>query len=213
MPSDKYEKECWRDGKFLAGFDESGYGCIGLHLTVAGAIFEKGFVFADLPGLNDSKKLTESQRFSLEAQIKDKAFWWFCKSATAAEVDAAKTGTDNVYWLRFRMIEDHIKENRAAMPKNFVSLMDGNKALRLDTDSRCLVKGDALCYSIAAASILAKCEKDRLAYEVDKEYPMYGFAEHKGYYNAAHVKAIEKYGFSPHHRRTYCRNITPGTGV
>lgn len=206
MANDKYEQQCWAAGLVVAGIDEAGYGCLAGSLFTAGVILPSGFDFSELPDLNDSKQLTQGQRFKLEPKIKKLATHWFVCEATAAEVDE-----ENAYWLRFRLAEDYINKHRAELPAGLVCIMDGNQALRVNgIDSQCLIKGDTLCFSIAAASVLAKCAKDRQMIMLDKDFPQYGWASNKGYGSPGHKDAISKHGFTPHHRRKYCKNIKIG---
>ena len=208
MATDQFERECWAEGKLLCGLDESGMGCLAGHMTVAGVIFPKDFDFKTLPGLNDSKQLTEEKRFELEPLIKKFAQYWFCEFATAPETDTCKADGSNIYWLRFKMMQDHLDKNRGKMPEGFVTYMDGNKSLSIkNVENRCMVKGDSAILSIAAASILAKACKDRHMNEAEVEFPGFGFASNKGYWSQAHEEAIIRLGPTPIHRRVYLRNI------
>jgi ribonuclease HII len=200
MADNSREQTCWAAGQLVCGIDEAGYGCLAGRMWVAGVVFGKGYDFSQLAGLNDSKQLTEEVRFRLEPIVKRDARWWFCASASPAEIDA-----ENAYWLRFRKAEERIL---AEEWDKVVFLMDGDHALRLPSlDSRCLKKGDAQCLTIAAASILAKCAKDREMIKLDGDFPKYGWAQNKGYGTPDHKAAIEKFGLTEHHRRKYCRNI------
>ena len=208
MATDQFERECWAEGKLLAGFDESGMGCLAGHMTVAGVIFPKNFDFSFLPGLDDSKKLTEEKRFELEPLIKKSALHWFCSEATAAETDACKTATFNIYWLRFKMIEDYLFENAAILPTNIITYMDGNKPLvKNHYENRCMVKGDSKVLTISAASVLAKCRKDAHMNVASELYPEFGFSVNKGYWSKEHEEAIIEFGPTPIHRLLYLRNI------
>lgn len=204
MPSRKYEEEQWAANKLLLGLDESGYGCYAGSQFVAGCVFPSGYDFSALPGLNDSKKLTEEKRFELEPIIKRDALKWFVVETTAAEFDAA----DNKFWLRFIALRDYITIHRDEFPPNIMTLMDGNKALVVEgIENKSLTKGDLHCYTIAAASVLAKTAKDRQMIALDADFPQYGWVRNKGYHSDEHKAAIQKFGFTLHHRQSYCRSI------
>lgn len=212
MATDQLERECWAAGKLLCGVDEAGYGCLAGSLHVASVVFPANHDFSTLKGLNDSKKISDQQRFQLEPLIKQTALWWSCESATAAEIDAA-AGTDrNVYWMRFELAERAINFFLSENPVQTTLVMDGNKALRIPgADSRFLVQGDAKCLTIAAASVLAKCAKNREMAALHEQHPEYGWDRNNGYWKADHVAAIEKLGFTDYHRRSYCSKIKQPT--
>jgi ribonuclease HII len=200
MIGNEYEIDSWSNGRLLLGCDESGYGCISGSMFVAGVVFPPHFNFTALQQLNDSKVLSENRRFVLEQDILKSALHYFCKEVTVAEIDAGSP-----YHLRFEAARE------MAMKIDILAtldvLMDGNVTLQLPQafSSKALIKGDGKCFTIAAASIIAKCAKDRQMRALDKEFPVYGWASNKGYESAAHKSAILKYGLSPHHRRTYCK--------
>lgn len=207
MATDQLERECWAEGRTLLSCDESGFGCIAGRMYCAGVVFPIDYDFGRLPGLNDSKELSDEKRFELEPLIKQDALWWFCEAATAAEIDAGEGTPHNVYWLRFELAERAINNHLFENPRPIV-LMDGNKALRLPGwDSRCLVKADLYCKTTSAASVLAKCAKNREMDVLHKQYPEYGWNSNKGYWKKEHVVAIEKFGFTEYHRRSYCKRI------
>jgi len=209
MPSRKYEEEQWANDKLLLGCDEAGLGSLSGPQFVAGCVFPAGYDFSALDGLNDSKKLTEEKRFELEPLIKRDAVKWFIVETTAAEFNAA----DNCYWLRFFALQDYITQHLAEFPPNIMTLMDGDKALKIDgLENKNLTKGDLHCYTIAAASVLAKTAKDRQMIALDKEFPQYGWAQNKGYGSPKHQEAIRKFGLTPHHRIKYCSRILEEEG-
>lgn len=208
MATDQLERECWAEGRLLCAWDEAGYGSICGNLYCSGVIFPADYDFSRLPGLDDSKKLSDKKRFELEPLIKRDAAWWCCESATAAEIDTAAGTERNVYWMRFELAERAINFHLLGFQPRPTLMMDGNKALRVDGfDSRCMVKADQHVLSVSAASVLAKCAKNREMEELHNQHPEYGWNQNKGYWKADHVAAIERLGFTEHHRRSYCKKI------
>lgn len=193
------EKQSWANGKLLLACDEAGYGCLAGSMFVAGVAFPKDFDFSKLPKLNDSKALTEKQRFALEEPIRSSAEYWFCCEITPTEIDNGKP-----YYIRFQTAELKIVELDIIGKVDVI--MDGNIPLKVHgARSSCLVKGDSKCLSIAAASVLAKCAKDRQMIELDSVHPEYGWASNKGYESQLHRDAIIEHGLTRFHRRSYCK--------
>ena len=188
-----YENEFKQEGiEIVAGVDEAGRGPLVGPVSVAAVILPLGL---KLDKINDSKKLTESQRVTIYEQIR--------KNAIAVEsilVEPAKIDEMNILqatiWGMYQVLE---KLN----PKPQGVLIDAVKLPQLKMPSKSIIKGDALSASIAAASIVAKVERDLYMAELDKEYPVYGFAKHKGYGTAEHIAAIKKYGPCPAHRKSF----------
>jgi ribonuclease HII len=205
MISTAYELASWSDGRLLLGCDEAGYGCIAGSMFVAGVVFDKDFDFKELATLNDSKALTEKKRFYLEGIIRKSALHFFCKEVSASEIDAGRP-----YHLRFDVAKAEIEKIQFISSLDVI--MDGNVSVALPSahSSKCLVKGDGKCLSIAAASVLAKCAKDRQMLFLHKEFPVYGWDGNKGYESSGHREAILKHGLSPHHRRSYCKKYLGG---
>ena len=204
MASNELELEAWRNGKLLLGVDESGYGCLAGSMYIAGVIFPKDYDFTKLKGLNDSKKMTERRRFELETIIQADAFWYFVAEATPAEIDST-----NVYYLRFEKAAEAIEAN-TNLPQNLDLYVDGNvpiKFTKLQLHCNTLVKGDSFSLSIAAASVLAKCAKDRQMLSLHDSFPDYGWKINKGYWSVDHVNALKSSGLTVYHRKTYCRKI------
>lgn len=177
----------------VCGIDEAGRGPLAGPVVAAAVVLPPDI---ELPGLNDSKKLSAAKRERLyEALMGDDRI---IKSVAQASVDEI----DKLNILR----ATHLAMRRAAEglnpPADFC-LIDGLPVPDFPLPSQNVVKGDARCLCIAAASILAKVTRDRLMQELDHEYPMYGFARHAGYGTAAHLKALREYGITPHHRRSF----------
>lgn len=199
-------EELWRDedplraeGKVLCGVDEAGAGPLMGPVYAAAVILPRE---AELPGLNDSKKLTEKRREALYDLILDQAIAWSVARAEAAEIDALNI-------LNARMLA----MNRAIeglSRKADLYLIDGNRdhgtKVAIQVPHTLLVGGDGRSASIAAASILAKVSRDRYVAEVlDKEYPQYQFAKHKGYGTKLHYAMLDEFGPCPEHRRTFLK--------
>ncbi len=188
-----YERKYWDMGKtVVAGVDEAGRG------PLAGAVFSAAVVLhpgADIEGLDDSKKLSEKKREYLFDVIKEKALYWNIASVDEKTIDRINI-LESAY-LAFA----YALNGLPVMPE--IALIDGNRAKNIPTEFETIVKGDSLSRSIAAASILAKVARDRYITELDKVYPEYGFAKHKGYPTKEHLEAVKKYGPCPIHRLTF----------
>lgn len=189
----------------ICGCDEAGAGPLAGPVYAAAVILPFG---VDIPGLNDSKQLTEKKRESLFPVIQQTAVAWAVASVSAAEIDAA-----DILSARIKAMELAISQ---LSPKADFALIDGNrdhgKSASITLAHQCIVKGDSLSASIAAASILAKVSRDRMMAELDKTYPQYGFAQHKGYGTKAHYEALRRFGPCPIHRRTFLKRFESGEG-
>ena len=176
----------------VCGVDEAGRGPLAGPVYAAAVILDP----ADLPeGLNDSKKLSEKKREYLYDVIIEKALAYKIVSVDAAEID--KINILNASLKAFSLAVDGLSQ------KPDYVLFDGNRAPQMTIPFEAVVKGDAKVQAIAAASVLAKVARDRYITEMDKIYPEYGFAGHKGYPTKEHKAAVEKYGPSPIHRLTF----------
>lgn len=177
----------------VCGIDEAGRGPLAGPVVAAAAVLPEGY---ELAGLNDSKKLTARQREKLyEALMTDDRVQKSVAMASVQEIDEL-----NILYAT------HLAMRRAAQglsPLPDFCLIDGLAVPNFPIPSQNLVKGDARCLSIAAASILAKVTRDRYMAELDKEFPQYGFARHAGYGTAAHLQAIREHGITIHHRRSF----------
>lgn len=189
----EYEKKYWDKGYTLvAGIDEAGRGPLAGAVFAAAVVFEPGVV---VEGINDSKKLTEKKREELFDVIKEKALYW-----SIVAVDEKVIDEINILQATYKAFAESLN-SLPEMPQ--IALIDGNRAKNIPTEFETIVKGDSHSQSIAAASILAKVARDRYIVELDKEYPQYGFAKHKGYPTKDHLDAVAQFGPSPIHRLTF----------
>ncbi len=178
--------------KLIAGVDEAGRGPLAGAVYAAAVVFDEGVY---IEGVNDSKKLTEKKREKLFDEIITKA-----KCYSIFSVDEKTIDEVNILNATYMAFAGAIK---GLNPACDFALIDGNRAKNIPVPFETVVKGDSLSFSIAAASILAKVARDRYITEVDKLYPEYGFAKHKGYGTKDHLEAIAKYGPCPIHRMTF----------
>lgn len=176
----------------IAGVDEAGRG------PLAGPVIA-GAVILDprrpIPGLADSKKLTEKQRESLFQEIRQHALAWSVGRATVAEIDEINILQASLLAMRRAVAALRIQPTLA--------LVDGNQCPKLMCPSKTIVRGDELEPAISAASIVAKVLRDRLMVYLDRKYPQYGFARHKGYSTSAHMQALVEHGPSRIHRLSF----------
>lgn len=176
-----------------AGCDEAGRGPLAGPVLAAAVILPRNFL---LPGLNDSKKLSEKIRIELELGIKDQALAWAIASCSPEEID------------RINILQASITAMHRALDKlqlrPDIILADGNRFRPYPfIPHRCFVKGDARYASIAAASVLAKNERDRIMRQLATEFPGYGWEHNMAYPTAKHRQAIRELGITPHHRRSF----------
>lgn len=198
MPDYAYEIHASQNGfKAICGVDEAGRGPLAGPVCAAAVILPEG---AEIEGLNDSKKLTEKRRETLFDIVKETAVAWSVAYADVDEIE--KYNILNATFLAMNRAIEGLQ-----IPADF-ALIDGNrvpKGIKIPCET--VVKGDSLSMSIAAASILAKVSRDRLMLELDAEYPMYGFAKHKGYGTAEHMDLIRAFGPSKHHRPSFLKKL------
>lgn len=189
----------------ICGCDEAGAGPLAGPVYAAAVILPFG---ADIPGLNDSKQLSEKKREALFPVIQQTAVAWAIASVSAQEIDAT-----DILTARIQAMERAISQ---LSPRVDFALIDGNrghgKGAAITLDHQCVVKGDSLSASIAAASILAKVSRDRVMVELDGQYPQYGFAKHKGYGTKAHYEALRRFGPCAIHRRTFLTRLAEEEG-
>lgn len=193
----EYEKEALCQGfKCVCGIDEAGRGPLCGPVCAAAVILP---IDCEIEGINDSKKLSEKKRDALYDVITQKAIAY-----SVVMVDAATIDEINILQATFKAMREAV--DRLAV-KPDIALIDGNGKPGLSIEERTIVKGDAKSISIAAASILAKVTRDRYCIELDKKYPEYQFAKHKGYGTKLHYEMIAQYGICPEHRRTFLKKI------
>lgn len=189
-----FEQEYYEQGyQLVAGCDEAGRGPLAGPVVAAAVILPS---HCAIEALNDSKKLTEKKRLGLETEIKEKAVAWSVARIEHDEIDA------------INILEASLKAMKTALftlsQNAEVVLIDGPFGLHQDEIPQLAIKkGDALSASIAAASILAKNERDRIMVAYDALYPVYGFKKHKGYPTAFHREMIKTHGYSPIHRKSF----------
>ncbi|MBO5129728.1 MAG: ribonuclease HII [Oscillospiraceae bacterium] len=180
----------------ICGVDEAGRGPLAGPVCAAAVILPAG---EQLPGLNDSKKLTDKKRRELFPIIKEKAIAWGIGFATHQEIDEI-----NILQATYLAMERALEQLSV---KPDLALIDGNRAKDFGIPVQTVVKGDSLSANIAAASILAKVTRDDLMLEMAKEYPGYGFEVHKGYGTKAHYEALRAQGLCAIHRMTFLKKF------
>ncbi len=176
----------------IAGIDEVGRGCIVGPVVAAAVILDPA---RPIPGLTDSKKLSEKKRSLLAREIKANALCWAVARADASEIDRI-----NILQATFVAMQRAF--NQLSMRPDYV-MVDGNRLPAIDCPGEAVVGGDALIAEISAASILAKVARDEEMATLDLFYPGYGFAVHKGYPTKAHLAALAQLGVTPLHRTSY----------
>jgi len=193
-----HEDEAWAAGALrVAGLDEVGRGALAGPVVVAATIFPVG---TRLGGLRDSKLLTPARRAALDIVIRQHV-----SSVTVERIEADEVDRLNVLEATLLAMSRAIE--RLSPPPDFL-LVDALRLPGVTIPQRRLVHGDRVCASIAAASIVAKVERDRLMVEFEATYPYYGFGDHKGYGTRAHLAALETRGPCPIHRRSF-RRVLP----
>ena len=187
------ETGLWNEGLRVAGIDEVGRGPLAGPVVTACVSIPRDRL---VPGVDDSKKLTEKKRESLYPLLLDAADY-----AETCFLPPSVIDEINILNATKRAMETCAADFRG------VFLVDAVQGLHLPGEARPLIHGDALSYMIGAASIVAKVARDHYMIELDEKYPMYGFAHNKGYGTAEHIAALKKYGPCPEHRRTFIRNF------
>lgn len=191
------ENEIYDSGvSLICGVDEAGRGPLAGPVCAAAVILPRGI---EIAGLNDSKKLSEKKREKLYDEICDKAISFGIAFATVDEIE--KLNILNAAMLAM---------NRAIAqldPQPELALIDGNRNSAIEIRSQCIVKGDAKCADIAAASILAKVTRDRYMLEMAEKYPEYHFEQHKGYGTKLHYEALREHGPCEVHRPSFLRKM------
>lgn len=188
------ERGLWAEGHVVAGIDEVGRGPLaGPVVTACVSIPQDKLV----PGVDDSKKLSEKRREALYPQL----------LAAAEYAETCFIWPEEIDGINILNATKKAMETCAAAFRGDVILVDAVQGLRLPCEARALIHGDALSYMIGAASVVAKVTRDRYMIEMDAQYPMYGFARNKGYGTAEHIAAIRRFGPCPLHRRSFIGKI------
>ena len=180
----------------LAGVDEAGRGPLAGPVCAAACILPHNL---EIPGLNDSKKLSPQKREALYDVIIKSAVSYGIAFATVEEIESL-----NILNATFLAMNRALSQ---LSPQPALALIDGNRNSGISIPSRCVVKGDSLCADIAAASVLAKVTRDRYMLTMAEQYPEYGFEKHKGYGTAQHYAALRQFGPSPIHRPSFLRKM------
>lgn len=188
----RFENEAYAQGyRAIVGTDEVGRGPLAGPIAAAAVVLPRG---VEILGINDSKKLSEKRREALAEEIKAKALAYKIAEVSSAEIDRVNI---------LHAAERAMKEAVEALPFGDYLLVDGQNQLDVRLPVRNLIGGDSISISIAAASIIAKVYRDHLMVQLDSVYPQYNFAQNKGYGTADHYAALQKYGPSPVHRRSF----------
>lgn len=192
------ENSIYKDGyKYICGIDEAGRGPLAGPVAIASVIMPCNSM---IEGVNDSKKISEKKRELIYEKITEEAISWSVSIIDQKEIDEI-----NILNATKKGLTNSIRNLKV---KPNIILVDALE--HIDTCGipyKSIVKGDAKCYSIAAASIIAKVTRDRIMRQCDEIYPEYGFAKHKGYGTAYHIQAIKEYGLCPLHRRSFTKKF------
>lgn len=183
----------------ICGVDEAGRGPLAGPVCAAAVILPEHL---DIPGLTDSKKLTDKKRRELFPVIKEQAIAYGIAFATEAEIDEV-----NILQATFLAMRRAIAQLEG---KADFALIDGNRETEFGVPCMTVVKGDSLSANIAAASVLAKVTRDLYMEELAQQYPQYGFDVHKGYGTKRHYEALDQHGISPVHRRSFLKKYIDG---
>lgn len=182
---------------YICGIDEAGRGPLAGPVVVASVIMQRDSM---IEGVNDSKKVSEKKREELYDKIIEEAISYGIGVIDQKEIDEINILEATKKGLTISLKELKVKPN--------IILVDALKGINtLGIPYQSIIKGDALCYSISAASILAKVTRDRMMRQWDEIYQQYGFEKHKGYGTAAHIAAIKEYGLCPIHRKSFTKNF------
>ena len=193
----EYEKE-YGVYSYICGIDEAGRGPLAGPVVAGAVILPKD---CRILYINDSKKLSEKRRNELFDIIKEEAVTY-----GIGIIDAARIDEINILQATYEAMRSAINNLN---PSPDILLNDAVTIPKVDIKQVPIIKGDAKSISIAAASVLAKVTRDRIMEEYDKKYPEYGFAKHKGYGTKQHIQALEQFGASPIHRRTFITKFVP----
>ena len=191
------DKRIYSEGiENVCGVDEAGRGPLAGPVCAAACILPVGL---EIPGLDDSKKLSPQKREELYDVIVESALSYGIAFSSVEEIEAL-----NILNATFLAMNRAIEQ---LSPQPALALIDGNRNSGIRIPSRCVVKGDSLCADIAAASVLAKVTRDRYMLSMAEEYPQYGFEKHKGYGTALHYSALRSYGPCPIHRPSFLKKM------
>ncbi|MCC8131676.1 MAG: ribonuclease HII [Oscillospiraceae bacterium] len=195
----EFDRQFDSEANLIVGIDEAGRGPLAGDVYAAAVVFDRETVIG---GINDSKKLSPKKREALFDVIKDKALSYSIATATVEEIE--ELNILEAAMLAMRRAYDGLGID----PDKAVALIDGNRSPKLPCRCQTIIHGDALSQSIAAASVLAKVQRDRYMVELSEKYPEYQFEKHKGYGTKLHYEMIKKYGISEVHRRSFLKNLS-----
>ena len=199
-PTLERERALWAAGcRFVAGIDEVGRGPLAGPVVAAAVVLAPGQT--ELEDVNDSKQMTAAARDRAAVLIRSTALAWAVAAASPREIDRYNIRRATALAMRRAL-------TRLACIPDYI-LIDGNPMPELDRPHEAIVKGDARCQSIAAASVLAKVVRDRLMERLAPRYPVFGWAENKGYATAEHLAAIDAHGPCRHHRSSFEPVVQP----
>lgn len=209
LPNFSYEIPLWGKGMTVIGIDEVGRGAFAGPVAVGGVVFSPNLIGSDIDhllslGINDSKKITAKKREELNLTIKELAAAWHISFISVERIN--ETGIGKATFEGMKEVVNTLK----LKARNPYLLIDAFKIPEIAVPQMGIIRGDSLSISIAAASIIAKVERDRLMAELGKKYLHYAWEKNKGYGTLIHRKAIAKYGQTSHHRVDFCRKIVPG---
>jgi len=187
-----FQEEQEREEIYVAGVDEAGRGPLAGPVIAAAVILDSN---KPIPGLTDSKLLSEKKREFLFQEIRKNAIAWAAARATVSEID-------QINILKSSLLAMQRAVARLKIQPNLI-LVDGHISPAFHSPSRAIIKGDQKEQAISAASIVAKVLRDRIMFMLDKKYPEYGFAKHKGYPTEAHIKMLHCHGVSRVHRKSF----------
>lgn len=198
----KYEENLYNEGyKFICGIDEAGRGPLAGPVVVGAAVMPRD---SKLEWVNDSKKVTEKRREILYDRITEEALAWGVGIISEKEIDELNilNATKKGLHLALGEVIEKLKQ------KPDIVIVDALREIdTFEIPYQSIIKGDATCYSISCASILAKVTRDRIMREWNEVYPMYDFEKNKGYGTADHIKTLKQYGPCPIHRRTFIKHF------
>jgi ribonuclease HII len=194
------ERELRAEGALLiAGVDEVGRGPLAGPVVVCAIVMPPGK--RAISGVDDSKALSREERARLAPIIRNEAVSFSLAAASVREIAALNIYHATIVAMRRALSRLRVRPDAV--------LIDGNPIRTLEVEHRAVVGGDARCYSIACASIIAKVTRDRLMTSLSVRYPAYGWRENAGYGTPSHLTALSKSGLTAHHRIAFCRNVTP----
>lgn len=205
LPDFDYEELLWSKGHSVIGIDEVGRGAFAGPVGVGGVIFDSKMSSAQKKallelGINDSKKLSPKKREKLSLKIREFALATYVSFIDVVVIN--KIGIGKATFLGMKLVFEKLKEHA----QNPYLLIDAFTIPKLSAPQRGIIRGDTLSISIAAASIIAKVERDKLMISLSQEFPGYAFEKHKGYGTLNHRKAISQFGLSSLHRKDFCKN-------